>query len=509
MIQSIVACPKTLVELVLDPDCHQDDDEFDERVDALNQLKSLIHSYKVNLYVLPSSLMVLHAYLRRSANHNFANRAISELLALGNVVSSLDYEHNIETAVALLQAANDHHVCLGLPLHEALMVPVAMELKASVIVATDPEQIRQLAELCSFCPGFDSPVLNVREAVDYLLTQERYSFSVDGDVLARTPKGTIKKLRKGATVIDFAYAIHTEIGSRCVGALVNHEEAPLDRVIAMNDMVEILLGDRSQTQESWLEFAKTRTARKAIKQSIRKGFQDRGWDLVRQEFNLRTMRPQLDLLAKTMGLTTNRLMERLGRGQFSLADLSMALQQMVIDQLGQGDGAGSPQEFLIGPPHPRWRQNLSSCCMPFPGDEVVGIVGIRDDVIRIHRRTCDNITEVKADKRTAARWGCDRCSVELYLVMKDNPDTLRQILNHLAEHNGLVTDLRSVQISKDLARSTITLPISSRQDLDQILASLQAMPNVSQVKVKKTYPLAHPSDPKAELHPPTSPKAKL
>jgi ACT domain-containing protein len=491
MVQSIIACPKTLIELVLDPDCNRDYEEFDERIDALNHLKSLIHSYKVNLYILPSSLMMLHFYLRKSASHNFANRAISELLNLGNVNFGLDYEHDIGASIALLENVGNDNVLSKISLYEALILPAAAELRVSALVISEPILLKGLLELRNHHSYFDIPILSIREAVAYLSERESHSFSGEGDILVRTPRGTIKKLRKGSTVIDFAFAVHTDIGSKCIGALVNHEKSPLDRVLVMNDMVEILLGEDLQTNETWLEFTKTRTARKAIKQSIRKSFQDKGWNLIKNEFNIRAVRPQLDALARTMNLTTNRLVERVGRDLLSVPGLSILLQQVVIDKIGNSsDSQQGNGHFVIGGNHQLWKQSLSSCCKPFPGDNAVGIVGINDDVIRIHRRECENIANVQQDKLINAIWGCSSCSVELYLAIKDSPDTLRQILNHLAD-NGLTIDLRNVQTTKDLiARSTITLPIRSRSEMDKIVDLLQAMPNVSQVKVKRTQPIS-------------------
>lgn len=507
MIQSIIACPQTLIELVCDPDSNQGYAEFDERRNALNQLKNLINSYKLNLYVLPSSLILIHTLLRKKANENFANRAISELVSLGNVQFEVDYGHAMETAISLLQDSSENGRYFDIPLYEALVIPAALDLRVSALIIVDPSLLRSITELCGHQPGFDVPILSIQEAVSHFSESGKHSFSNENYILARTPKGTIKKLRQGSTVIDFAYAVHTDIGSKCVGAKVNHLDAPLDRVLCMNDLVEIILSDNVQTDDSWLKFAKTRTARKAIKQSIRKSFQDKGWALIKRQFNIRTARPQLDSLARKMNITTNRLVERIGRETFTIEDLSISLQEIIINQISYSSESCQDNDcFIVGISNSPLKQSLSSCCTPFPGDGIVGIVGINDSVIRIHCTECEHIANIQQDKLVNAIWGCSSCSVEIYLAIKDSPDVLRQILN-LLDENGLTTDLRNVQTSnlrsaqtsKELARSTITLPVSSRSNMDQILKLLQAVPNVNQVKVKKTYPV--PDVVKTDINP--------
>lgn len=497
MVQSIIACHQTLIELVRDPDSNQDYEEFDDRRNALNQIRVLIHSYKVNLYILPFSLFFIYALLRRRTNENFARGAIAELNILGNVNCNIDYGHAFNTAISLLHDLDDEHFHLDIPLYESIILPAAVDLKVSALVITEPDLLSNLIALCSYCPKFDIPILSVREAVEYLSMRECHSFSREDDILVRTPMGTIKKLRKGSTVIDFAYAVHTEIGSKCIGALVNHEDSPLDRVLTMNDMVEIRQSESIQTNESWLDFAKTKAAKKAINQSIRKTFQDKGWELINREFNIRSVRLQLDIIARNQGLTTNRLMEMIGRGKLTIEEISELLQKLVMEQIGDSSEANQENSyFIIGSNHQRWRQNLSNCCMPFPEDEAVGIVGINDGVIRIHRRDCVNIINVQSDKLIDAIWGCSCCSAEILLTMRDRPGALLKVLNYLAE-NGLTVDIRTVQTPnsksaqtfKAPARSIITLPIRSRADMEQIIDALQSMPHISQVKVKQTQPI--------------------
>ncbi len=299
---------------------------------------------------------------------------------------------------------------------------------------------------------------------------------------------TVKKLREGATVIDFAYAVHTDMGNNCIGAFVNGEESPLDRVLETNNVVEIIQGNRLHPDPNWLDFAKTRTAKKSIKKTLRRFWKDRGWGIVRSEFNIRAISRRLEAIAALRKCTLSHLVEQVGEGRITVEELSRLLERTAIHQFGEAiqvaDDEMSSGILLDQSPG----LQLSKCCLPFPGDDAVGIFGINDNVIRVHQRNCTSICDVDPEKFQQIIWNCDRCYIELSLSMKDSPDTLRQILNELAARK-LTPDIRNVFTSRDgKARATVTIPLESRDQMEQIVSFIENMPNVHQVKMKRSYP---------------------
>ena len=489
--QSILACPQTLIDLALDPGWNNNYEGFDERKHALEELRNLISSDRVTLYILPTFLPIIHLYLSKVSNENFASRAISELLALGKADLKLDYEQSIEVANVLMRRLIDRNLHQGLQLHEMMLLPCASALKVDALTIGNLNLSEKLVRLCNEeqrISGFDVPILRIQETIDFLAGHPQVPFQSGHEIFVRTPMATVKKLREGSTVIDFAYAVHTDIGNNCIGAFVNGEESPLDRVLETNNVVEIIQGNRPHPDPSWLNFAKTRTAKKSIKRTLRRFWKNRGWEIVRSEFNIRTISRRLEAVAALRKCTLNHLVEQVGEGQITVEELSRQLERTAIHQLGEAiqvvDDEKSSGIHLGQSPG----LQLSKCCLPFPGDDAVGIFGINDNVIRVHQKQCTSIHEVNPEKFQKIIWNCDRCYIELSLFMKDSPDTLRQILNELAARK-LTPDIRNVFTSRDgKARATVTIPLESRDQMEQIVSFIEDMPNVYQVKIKRSYP---------------------
>jgi hypothetical protein len=491
-VQSILACPQTLIDLALEPGWNNNYEEFYERKHALEELRNLISSDRVTLYILPTFLPIIYLYLSKVSTENFASRAISELLALGKADLKLDYEQSIEVANSLLRKQIYRETQSAPKLHEMMLLPCASALKVDALTVGSLGLSEKLTSLCNEeeeFADFDVPIFSIQETIEFLSNNQQFRFHSGDDIYVRTPRGTVKKLRGGATVIDFAYAIHTDIGNNCVGAFVNGEESPLNRILETNNVVEIIQEGRPHPDPGWLEFVRTRTAKKSIKRALRCFWKDRGWEIVRQEFNIRAIGRQLEAIAVAKNCTLNNLVEQVGEGKISIDELSRQLQKTAMHQLGdaiqimatEGNTNGSSLYHLPN-------LQLSKCCLPFPGDDSVGIFGINDNVVRVHQKNCHSIRDVEPEKLQQVVWYCERCYIELSLLMRDHPDTLRQVLNELAERK-LTPDIRNVFTSRDgKARATVTLPLESRGQMEQIVSFIEAKPNVHQVKIKRSYP---------------------
>jgi hypothetical protein len=491
-VQSILACPQTLIDLALEPGWNNNYEEFYERKHALEELRNLITSDQVTLYILPTFLSIIYLYLSKVSTENFASRAISELLALGKADPKLDYEQAIEVANSLLRQQFPREAQSAPNLHEIMLIPCASALKVDALTVGSLGLSEKLMRLCNQggeFADFDVPIFNLQQTIDFLSSNQQFIFYGGDDIYVRTPRGTVKKLCRGATVIDFAYAIHTDIGNNCVAAFVNGEASPLNRVLETNNVVEIIQDSRPHPDPGWLEFVKTRTAKKSIKRALRCFWKDRGWEIVRHEFNIRAIGRQLEAVAGAKNCTLNHLVEQVGEGKISIDELSRQLQKTAMHQLGDAIQVMATEETTNGSGLYRLPNlQLSKCCLPFPGDDSVGIFGINDNVIRVHQKNCHSIRDVEPEKLQQVVWYCERCYIELSLLMRDHPDTLRQVLNELAERR-LTPDIRNVFTSRDgQARATVTIPLESRGQMERIVSFIEHKPNVHQVKIKRSYP---------------------
>jgi hypothetical protein len=483
------------MDLVLEPGWDNNYEEFEERRAALENLKSLIRSYQATLHIPSTFFPVVQIVLTRTSSNSYGIRAVAELLTLGKVDFGVDSAHIFEVANAILETANSRDIHYSLQLHEAMLIPYALSISADALIIANQELAETLVRLSNDSTDirFDIPIIDPLESLELLSRNQPYSSSLREEIYPRTPRGRVIRLRRGATVIDFAYAIHTDVGNNCLTAFVNEEEQSLDTKLKTNDVVEIIQAERPYPEASWLRFAKTRRAKDAIKRSVRVYRRNKGWEIIRSHFDLRNTRKKLEVVAHTMRLKSlNRLVEKVGDGSISVDNLSERLRVVTMDQLGdaiQINSAKSDKYFSLSDSLPNLR--LSKCCFPFPSDETIGIIGINDNVVRVHRRECPNIQNINPDSFAEVFWNCSSCYLELYLMMKDSPDTLRNILNTLAEQQ-MPPDIRNVYTSRGdgKASATIAVPLQSREVMRKLVSFIGKMPNVLQVKIKKIYPAA-------------------
>ena len=481
------------MDLALEPGWNYNYDEFEERRAALENLKSLIRSYQATLHIPSVFFPIIQVFLARTSSDNYGIMAVAELLTLGKVDFGVDSGHVVEVANAILETANFSNNRYHLNLHEAMLIPYARSISADALIITNKDLAETLIRLSNDNADlqFDIPIINPPESLEFLAQNQPYSSSSRDEVYPRTPRGRVIRLRRGATIIDFAYAIHTDVGNNCVKARVNGEEQLLETILNTNDVVEIIQGERPYPKTSWLRLAKTRRAKDAIKRSIRVYRRNKGWEIIRSHFDLRNTRKKLEAVAQSMGLKSlNRLVEKVGDGSISVEELSKRLHMVTLDQLGdaiQINPTYGDNYFNLSDSLPNLR--LSKCCLPFPNDDTVGILGINDNIVRVHRKECQNIQNINPENFAEVVWNCNSCYLELYLMMKDSPDTLRNILNTLVDQK-MTPDIRNVYTSRGdgNASATIAVPLNSREAMRSLISNISKMPNVLQVKIKKAYP---------------------
>ncbi len=243
------------------------------------------------------------------------------------------------------------------------------------------------------------------------------------EIFVFTPVGDVKRLPKGATPIDFAFAVHTEVGLRCQGARVNGRIAPLHRPLKNGDTVEILTGNQPRPSKDWLNHVKTARARHKIRQWINKEERDTsislGKEILERELRRRRMNlpPEADLQAAAQELTQQSpedVFELLGRGDLPTGQVIRALfpdrttQELeapkpnvfgrVLDRirLGRGVRIHGVDGLMV---------RYAQCCQPVPGDPVVGYV-TKGRGISIHRADCPNLLTMPhdTDRRVDIDW---------------------------------------------------------------------------------------------------------
>ena len=240
------------------------------------------------------------------------------------------------------------------------------------------------------------------------------------EIMVFTPKGDMKVIPQGATALDFAFDIHSDIGYTCIGAKVNHRLVPLSYVLQSGDQVEILNSKKQKPQEEWIDFVTTARAKQKIKdafKSARKGYIKYGEELLEKELQKLKLTTNGHILRKVLShFKINKreeLLYKVGRGKLDLGELSKILQNKPDNRLvkywklqfGKGNkkSAQKPQPtdtkkkaFQISDDTDINDYSVSECCQPIPGDDVIGYHDTEDHLV-IHQRQCPEAIKIDVE----------------------------------------------------------------------------------------------------------------
>jgi GTP pyrophosphokinase len=230
------------------------------------------------------------------------------------------------------------------------------------------------------------------------------------DVFAFTPKGDLIKLASGATALDFAFEIHTDLGMKCIGAKVNHKIVPLSYPLQNGDQVEILTSSIQQPKSDWLKFVTTAKAKSKIKQAIkdyRREMADSGHDIFEKKMKQWKTQITEELMHKILShfklqspVDLHYLIatERLDLAQLKTfvlepnkveARANTRIDEKNFGNLVRSNSSAADDLLIIDDKISKIDYTLSSCCNPIPGDEIFGFVTINEG-IKIHRVNCPN-----------------------------------------------------------------------------------------------------------------------
>jgi guanosine-3',5'-bis(diphosphate) 3'-pyrophosphohydrolase len=328
----------------------------------------------------------------------------------------------------------------------------------------------------------------------------------EDEVFVFTPKGEVKSLAAGATPLDFAYEIHTDVGHRCVGAKVNGKMVPLSYKLQSGDIVEVLTAKRERgPSRDWLGLVKTSRARNKIKQwfkaESRKDTEHAGRELVQKELRKQGLpaqkvvgSPLLADVVREMGFRkADEFYIALGAAKIS----PKVVVQKVLQQLKQGESAaGEPTPGAVLTTHRRRRRPESSstqygitvegiddvllrmahCCHPVPGDPIVGYISLGRG-ITIHREDCPNARALRKDPErfTRVSWsgeGKTTFKVEIHVDAWDRHRLLEDLSRTFAEAGINILDAHC-KVNDQMVRNRFVVEVGDTQALDGAISRLR------------------------------------
>jgi (p)ppGpp synthase/HD superfamily hydrolase len=330
-------------------------------------------------------------------------------------------------------------------------------------------------------------ILEQAESPEELLEHTRMAMYQDR-IFAFSPAGELIQLPKGATPIDFAYAVHSNIGDQAVGAKVNGRVVPLRTEIQQGDQVQILRSKAQQPQANWLNFAITGKARAAIRRHIRHKEREETIALGRklyEEIRSRLPTPAgadalSDALKRLKLPDESALMEAIARRKLTDAQVMEAIMP------GSGEGMDHhehpPQAHAIDIKGltPGVAFILSECCRPVPGDRIVGLRR-PGQPIEVHAITCPNLPENDEADWVDLTWG-DKAEggiAQINVTLKNEPGALGAVATLIGQHKANILGLRMDSRDTTFHTNTIDVEVRNAAHLMKLLAALRAADAVS------------------------------
>lgn len=330
------------------------------------------------------------------------------------------------------------------------------------------------------------------------------------EVYCFTPKGRVITLPSGASPIDFAYAVHSEVGNTCVGAKVNGRIVPLRYVLRNGDIVDILTQAGHAPSKDWLAIVKTSRARNKIKHIINESERERAIEIGqkyldkesrRLSINLsRVLRVDLERVAAEYGMgKVEDLYAALGYGKFSARQV---LQKFAPDQVVEE--APSQQQPPVDTPAPGRKQDdgvirihgvddvmvyRAKCCNPIKGEAIVGYV-TRGKGVAVHSRTCPNVQNLMydAERKIQVEWAREASEtfpVRIVVHTDDRPGLLHQLTTVLSDEKSNVRSLEAKTDENgtgDGALVEMTVDVRDKKQLEKLCSAMRRISGVRDVE---------------------------
>ncbi|MEL7061145.1 MAG: bifunctional (p)ppGpp synthetase/guanosine-3',5'-bis(diphosphate) 3'-pyrophosphohydrolase [Acidobacteriota bacterium] len=320
------------------------------------------------------------------------------------------------------------------------------------------------------------------------------------EVYVFTPKGDVFAFPRGATPIDFAYRIHTDIGDHCTGARVNGKLVPLKTPLSNGDIVEILTQPSAYPSRDWLSHVVTSRAKSKIRHWIhtqqRERAQAMGKRILERELRKRRHSPRrvfesekLATYLESEGLTKlDELFQRVGYGRIS----SKRVLDAVVEAPAETEPATSGplrravNRFLAGPIEVKGEEDmlssLAKCCRPVPGDEIVGWV-TRGRGISVHTVDCPNLKQLALDPERLvdvewARSASDAFPVALGIETEDHQGMLARLTEAIAREGSNIRQFEATALDTGRGLIEVVIEVRNRRHLERISSAIEGLRGV-------------------------------
>lgn len=325
------------------------------------------------------------------------------------------------------------------------------------------------------------------------------------EVYVFTPRGEIKTLPRGATAVDFAYMIHSEVGNQCTGAKVNGRLVPLPYELETGDIAEIITSKNSHPSKDWLKFVKTVKARSKIRHWIKTQEKERSVTLGREmcdkafrkekmNFNvLVKSKKMMDIVAHFGFKTADDLIANVGYGKIT----PLQIVRKFAPKADEEDSNESIFNKLMGRVRKKKLKagvlvkgvddiliKFGKCCQPVPGDSIVGYI-TRGYGVTVHRTTCVNALSMNPERQIEVEWNLETNEtypVKIRIISGDRVGLLADVVGNISKFGANILSAKTETRENKMVDSYFTIVVENTSHLEKILSAVKKVKLVQDVK---------------------------
>jgi GTP pyrophosphokinase len=325
------------------------------------------------------------------------------------------------------------------------------------------------------------------------------------EVYVFTPQGEIKSLPKGATPIDFAYMIHTEVGNQCTGAKVNGRMVPLKYKLQTGNIVEIITSKGAHPSKDWVNFVKTVKARSRIRQWIKNQEKERSLTLGREmcekafrkyrlNFNQLMNSEKMEEVARHFGFrAADDLIANVGYGKITPLQIirriepkqeSEAAHESLLNKLIGRVRKKKPKGGVIVQGMDDILIKFARCCQPVPGDSIIGYI-TRGFGVTVHRTNCVNVLKMSPERQIEVQWNeeiRETYPVKILVRSHDRVGLLADLAANISKNEANILSVNTRTHDNKTVDSQFTLAVEGTEHLERVLSSIRKVKLVQAVK---------------------------
>jgi len=361
--------------------------------------------------------------------------------------------------------------------------------------------------------NFDKWFNQIREALSNQETNSldflqdfKTSFLAE-EIYVYTPKGDIKMLPVGATALDFAFGVHTAVGTKCIGAKVNHKLVPISYKLRSGDQIEIITSAKQKPNNEWLNFVVTSKARTKIKDSLKeekRQVADLGKGILERKFNAMNAvmsQSNIEELANFYKLNSSLdLLYDIAIKKIDLKELKEFTVhgdklippkpvKIVEEKLGFTEKPLSKKEtelIIFGESSDKIMYTLANCCKPIPGDDVFGFITTGEG-LKIHRTNCPNATRLLANhahRVVKTKWAKNKeisFLTGLKILGLDDVGVIHKITNLISGEMKVNIAAMTIEAKDGIFKGNLKVFVQDKDQLEKLVGNLLALPGIERV----------------------------